>query len=145
MLLSCAVVAAIYLYARHIDVAASHRVKVKHAKAELERLQWKDNPDLTHGEWVKPVWPKTRSLMGSVPTPYIMDDRCDWEDAGEAIKYWYDMGKEKRNECGMKGHEFVMSDESMMSAEWMCKNFTDHMNKAWEKWTPRKNVHRKFV
>ena len=102
--------------------------------------KWENNKELTWGEWAKPVWPRSRALMGSVPTPYIMDDRCDWEDAGEAIKYWYDMGKEKRNECGMKGHEFVMSDESMMSAEWMCKNFTDHMNKAWEKWTPRKNV-----
>ena len=111
---------------------------------EVETLhdwkKWENNDKLTWGEWAKPVWPRSRALMGSVPTPYIMDDRCDWEDAGDAIKYWYDMGKDKRNECGMKGHEFVMSDESMMSAEWMSKNFADHMNKAWEKWTPRKNV-----
>ena len=111
---------------------------------EVETLhdwkKWENNDKLTWGEWAKPVWPWSRALRGSVPTPYIMDDRCDWEDAGNAIKYWYDMGKNKRNECGMKGHEFVMSDESMMSAKWMCKNFADHMNVAWKKWTPRKNV-----
>ena len=100
--------------------------------------KWEHNKDLTHGEWVKPVWPKTRSLMGSVPTPYIFDDRCDWEEAGDRLKEWYDMGKDKRNECGMKGHEFVMGDESMMSVRWMGKNFIDHMEAGFKNWKPRK-------
>jgi len=102
--------------------------------------KWEHNSELTWGEWCKPVWPKTRSLMGSVPTPYIFDDRCDWEDAGNAIKEWYEMGKEAREECGFIGHEWVCSDESMMSARWMCKNFIDHMETAFEKWTPRHKV-----
>ena len=109
---------------------------------EVESLhnwkKWENNKDLTYGEWVRPVWPRSRALMGSVPTPYIFDDRCDWEDAGNAIKYWYDMGKEKRDECGIKGHEFVMSEEVMMSAKMMGQNFIDHMDTAFEKWTPRK-------
>ena len=109
---------------------------------EIETLhnwkKWENNDKLTHGEWVKPVWPRSRALMGSIPTPYIFDDRCDWEDAGDAIKYWYDMGKESRDECGIKGHEFVMSEEVMMSAKMMGNNFIDHMDTAFEKWTPRK-------
>ena len=100
--------------------------------------KWENNEDLTHGEWVKPVWPRTRSLQGSVPTPYIFDDRCDWIDVADAIQYWYDLGDEKRKAYGREGHEFVCGDESMQSARWMCKNFTDHMNTAFEKWTPRK-------
>jgi len=100
--------------------------------------KWQDNKDLTHGEWVKPVWPKTRSLQGSPPTPYIFDDRCDWVDAAEAIKYWYDMSGEERDECGFKGHEWVCGDEAMMSARAMCGLFIDHMNTAFDKWTPRK-------
>ena len=48
------------------------------------------------------------------------------------------MGAEKRNECGDLGHEFVMSDDAMMSAKAMCQNFTDHMNTVFEKWAPRK-------
>ena len=112
----------------------------KEIKSLHEWKKWEHNEELTWGEWVKPVWPKTRSLMGSVPTPYIFDDRCDWEDAAVRIKEWYEMGKEARDECGFKGHEWVTSDESMMSARWMCKNFIDHMETAFEKWTPRKKV-----
>ena len=100
--------------------------------------KWKGNSDLTWGEWVKPVWPSNRSLQGSIPTPYIFDDRPRFEDFADAIKEWYDMGKEERDRCGMLGHEFVMSDDAMMSASAMCKNFIDHMDTAFDKWTPRK-------
>ena len=100
--------------------------------------KWANNPDLTWGEWVKPVWPSNRALVGSVPTPYIFDDRCRFDDAAEAMKYWYDMDSEKRKECGMKGYEFVMGEESMMSAKAMCQNFMDHMDKGFEMWKPKK-------
>ena len=100
--------------------------------------KWKDNPDLTWGNWVKPIWPSNRSLQGSIPTPYIFDDRCRWDDAGDAIKEWYDEGQDKREEYGLEGHEFVMGDESMQSARWMSQNFIDHMDTAFDKWKPRK-------
>ena len=100
--------------------------------------KWKDNEDLTWGNWVKPIWPSNRSLQGSIPTPYIFDDRCRWDDAGDAIKEWYDESEEKREEYGMEGHEFVTGDESMQSARWMCQNFIDHMDTAFDKWKPRK-------
>ena len=54
------------------------------------------------------------------------------------LKEWYDMGEEKRNECGMKGHEFVNSDESMMSSTAMSKNFIDQMDVGFDNWKPRK-------
>ena len=100
--------------------------------------KWKDNPDLTWGDWVKPIWPSNRSLAGSIPTPYIFDDRCRFDDAGQAMKEWYDMGAEKRSECGMKGHEFVMGDESMMSAKSMSQNFIEQMDIGFSNWKPRK-------
>ena len=34
-----------------------------------------------HGKWAFPVFPITRSLVGSPTTPYIWDDRCRPEDA----------------------------------------------------------------
>ena len=100
--------------------------------------KWKDNSDLTWGNWVKPVWPSNRALAGSLPTPYIFDDRCRWDDAGDAIKAWYDEGQDKREEFGLDGHEFVMGDESMQSTRWMSQNFIDHMDTAFDKWKPRK-------
>ena len=100
--------------------------------------KWANNPDLTWGEWVKPVWPSNRALVGSVPTPYIFDDRCRFDDAAQAMKEWYDMDSEKRKECGMKGYEFVKSDDAMMTAKMMSQNFMDHMDKGFEMWKPRK-------
>ena len=56
---------------------------------------------------------------------------------GMPLKDIRPMTKEERQECGFKGHEFVCSDEAMMTARHMCQLFKDHMNTAFEKWTPR--------
>ena len=103
-----------------------------------DEKKWKDNSDLTWGEWCKPVWPSNRSLQGSIPTPYIFDDRPRFEDFADALKEWYDMGKEERDRCGMLGHEFVMGDDAMMSASAMSNLFIEHMDRAFDKWKPRK-------
>jgi len=100
--------------------------------------KWKGNVDLTWGDWAKPVWPSNRSLQGSIPTPYIFDDRPKFEDFADAIKEWYDMGKEERDRCGMLGHEFVMSDDAMMSGTAMSNLFIEHMDKGMNEWKPRK-------
>ena len=90
------------------------------------------------GDWAYPVFPSNLSLQGSPPTPYIFDDRPRYEDAADGIKHFYDMGEEKRKECGEKGVEFVQTEEIGMTAENMSKRFTKDMNTAFEKWTPRK-------
>ena len=38
----------------------------------------------------------------------------------------------------MLGHEFVMSDDAMMSAKAMCQNFTKDMNNILDDYKPRK-------
>jgi glycosyltransferase involved in cell wall biosynthesis len=91
-----------------------------------------------HGEWVFPVFPSNISLQGSPPTPYIFDDRPSYEDAAEGLKHFYDMGEEKRKECGEKGVEFVQLEEIGMTAEHMSNRFIKDMDTAFEKWTPRK-------
>lgn len=93
----------------------------------------------SHGRWAYPVFPSNISLIGSVPTPYIFDDRVDPEDVASQIylvwghkqypEYWEKIGKEAR--------EWVISDESMMSARWMCKNIVDGIDETLEKWQPR--------
>ena len=100
--------------------------------------KWKDNPDLTHGEWVKPVWPSNRSLQGSIPTPYIFDDRCRWDDVADRFKEWYDTPKEERIEAGLKGREWMLQEEIGMSCTNMCARFVHDMDTGFEKWTPRK-------
>lgn len=90
------------------------------------------------GSWAKPVFPSNRSLQGSVPTPYIFDDRVDFMEVADAIMYWYSMSPLERATRGLAGRQWVLSEESMMSAKHMSDNFIKHINTCLEKWTPRK-------
>ena len=89
------------------------------------------------GEWAIPVFPSNISIQGSVPTPYIYDDRADFRDATDAIMKVYEMGAEERKRVGKLAREWVTSDESMMSAENMSKNVIKHINEVLANWKPR--------
>ena len=103
-----------------------------------DRDKWEHNADLTWGEWCKPVWPACRSLQGSIPTPYIFDDRPRWEDVAVRFREWYETPSDDRRKFGLKGREWMLKDEVGMSAKNMCNRFIDHMETAWKKWKPRK-------
>lgn len=91
------------------------------------------------GDWAIPIFPTNHSLAGSPATPYIFDDRCQPEDAAHAILEAYNLGKEERDRRGLKGREWVTSEESQMSADNMCKNIIKVMDKGFESFTPRPN------
>ena len=63
-----------------------------------------------HGSWVKPVFPSNRSLQGSPATPYIFDDRVNFEDVADAIAYWYDMDLKVREASGICGRVWAMQN-----------------------------------
>lgn len=90
----------------------------------------------SHGDWAKPVFPTNRSLQGSVPTPYIFDDRCSFEDVADAMRYWYDMDSQQRKIFGRKGREWAMSSESGMSSKEMCNRFVKHISFLLDNWKP---------
>jgi len=89
-----------------------------------------------HGEWVKPVFPSNISCQGSPMTPYIFDDRCSFEDAGEALLEWYKIGFEEREKCGELGRQFVLGDGRMTSKH-LCDLFIEGIETTFEKWKPR--------
>lgn len=89
------------------------------------------------GDWAVPVFPSNISLVGSVPTPYIFDDRCAPEDVAKALCEVYELPKEERERRGLLAREWVTSDESGMSARQMCENVIDAMDEAFEKFEPR--------
>lgn len=91
-----------------------------------------------HGEWAMPVYPSNLSIVGSLPTPYIFDARADIRDISKAIEDVYNLSKEERLERGLKGREWVMSDESMMSAKNMSKNVISTVEEVLTTWKPRK-------
>jgi hypothetical protein len=91
-----------------------------------------------HGKWVVPVFPTNQSIVGSIPTPYILDDRCSFIDVAKAIEEVYNLPLEERTERGLAGREWVLSDESMMSAEHMCDNVISVIEETLDKFQPRK-------
>jgi glycosyltransferase involved in cell wall biosynthesis len=100
---------------------------------------WGSNHDgryRKHGEWAFPCFPTSRSLQGSPLTPYIFDDRCSWEDAGEKLFELYSMTPEERKRRGMLGREYALG-HGMFTAEKMGELFVEHINKTLENFTPR--------
>ena len=89
-----------------------------------------------HGEWVKPVFPSNISCQGSPLTPYIFDDRCSFEDAGESLLEWYNVGPEERERCGELGRQFVLN-EGKMTSKHLSESFIKNIDTTFEKWKPR--------
>ena len=93
----------------------------------------------THGEWAVPVFPSNRSVAGSIPTPYIFDDRCTPEDAADAIEQMYSKGHEERKRIGQAGYEWVTGDEANMTADKMSNRVIEVLDKGFDKFIPRSN------
>jgi len=79
-----------------------------------------------HGNWAKPVFPTNRSLQGSVPTPYIFDDRCMPEDVAEAMYAWYLTDTEIRTANGSEGRKFCL--DNGLTAEAMAAKMAEMLN-----------------
>jgi glycosyltransferase involved in cell wall biosynthesis len=95
---------------------------------------WEDK--VTHGEWVKPVWPRVQTMVGSVPTPYIIDDKVDVYEVADAIKYWYDKKPKERKEAGLVGRKEFMG-EMGLNAKNQNQKMADGILKAIENWKPK--------
>jgi glycosyltransferase involved in cell wall biosynthesis len=91
-----------------------------------------------HGEWAFPVFPSNRSVQGSPMTPYILDDRVDFEDVANQIAIIYQLSKEERKRRGKVAREWMLRDDIGMSALNMSQRFIDGIDTTLEKWKPRK-------
>lgn len=90
-----------------------------------------------HGEWAFPVYPTSRSMQGSPPTPYIFDDRCRWEDATERLIEVYNLSPNKRKELGLKGREWAISDEAGFTAKHQANRVMEAFDELFTTWKPR--------
>ena len=89
------------------------------------------------GEWAFPVFPTSRSIQGSVPTPYIYDDRCEAEDAAKQIQAVYELDTEERKARGEAGRVWATGDEAGFTSEKMSNKIIKHMDTLFETWKPR--------
>ena len=90
-----------------------------------------------HGEWAFPVYPTSRSIVGSPPTPYIYDDRCEAEDAAKQIIAVYSLSKEERKARGLKGREWATGDEAGFTGEYQGKRVIEAFDELFATWKPR--------
>ena len=97
--------------------------------------KWEDK--VTHGEWVKPVWSRVQTMTGSVPTPYIIDDKVDVIETSEAIRYWYDKGKKGRDKAGKAGRNAFLN-EIGLGVDNQNKTMADGIEKAIKNFKPKK-------
>jgi glycosyltransferase involved in cell wall biosynthesis len=84
------------------------------------------------------IIPKTRSLQGSPPTPYIYDDRISWIDAAHAIEYWYNKTPEERVKAGESGRQYLIENGHTVTE--MNKRFRAAIKDIDENWEPIKRV-----
>lgn len=89
------------------------------------------------GEWGIPIYPENRTLNGSVATPYILDDRCNIYDVALAISKIYSMERIARKELGLKGRNWLLSDESKMSSVGMSNGIANGINICLQTFTPK--------
>jgi glycosyltransferase involved in cell wall biosynthesis len=93
-----------------------------------------------HGKWAYPVFPSNLSIVGSIPTPYIFDDRAEPFDIADQILLLYKTKTQQPEEYQAQceaAYKWVMSDEAMMTATNMAKNIIDGIEETFDKWQPR--------
>ncbi len=88
------------------------------------------------GPWATPVWSRALALAGSVPTPYIWDDRVDIEDVADTILKVYNTPKEERKANALIGREFFINEAGLNHTN-MCQTLVDGIESTFENWKPR--------
>ncbi len=90
-----------------------------------------------HGEWAFPVYPSSRSIQGSPPTPYIFDDRCRWEDAVDRLTEIYNLSPEERDRRGKAGRDWAIGDEAGFTADHQGYRVMEAFEELFNKWQPK--------
>jgi len=90
-----------------------------------------------HGKWAFPVYPTSRSIVGSPPTPYIFDDRCEAEDASKQIMNVYNLSPEERAELGLAGREWAIGEEAGFTGDHQGKRVIEAFDELFATWKPR--------
>jgi hypothetical protein len=100
--------------------------------------KWRDWEDkVTWGEWCRPVWSRAQSLTGSVPTPYIWDDKVDIYDVATAMEEMYNTPKETLKENGLEGRRAFIEDMGL-TKENMCQQLVNGIESTFTNWKPRR-------
>lgn len=89
------------------------------------------------GSWAMPLFPSNISLVGSPPTPYIFDDRCDFREAAVVLENVYNLGKDEIAKRGLEGYVWATGDEAKFTADKMNMTIMDSIDELFSTWKPR--------
>lgn len=90
-----------------------------------------------HGEWVEPTFPASTTLVGSISTPYIYEDRVNPEQIAQALLNVYNTPASVRNKNADKGREWAIGQEAGFTSEVMANRVVDACNEGFESFIPR--------
>jgi glycosyltransferase involved in cell wall biosynthesis len=96
--------------------------------------EWEDK--ITWGEWVYPIWSRAKTLAGSVPTPYIWDDKIDVYELANKMLEVYETPKETLSQNGLKGRDAFIGEMGLSHTN-MCNKMIDGIETVFENWAPR--------
>ena len=71
-------------------------------------IGWMSKTSLSWGAWAFPIWPVTRSLVGSRSTPYLFQDIVDPQMFSQSLVECSQIGSAELKERGLKGREFAL-------------------------------------
>jgi len=99
-----------------------------------EWRKWEEN--VKFGEWVKPIWPRVQTMVGSVPTPYIIDDKVDVHEVALAITDWYNTTKFMREKAGKAGRNWMLG-KGGLNSENMCLQMHNAIQDTFKNFSPK--------
>ena len=100
-----------------------------------DKRKWKENVEW--GDWVYPIWSTAHTITGSIPTPYIYDDKIYVYDLSDALTYWYDMDKSERRRRGKVGRDWMINT-SGLEVKNMAQGIIDGVETTLKNWKPKK-------
>jgi len=86
-----------------------------------------------------PIFPSSKSIIGSQQVPYIYEDRISKKDFLSALNKMFDLEVDARLEIGMRGHEYVKKNYNFSNFN---KSWVDLMTKIYKtegSWETRVN------
>ena len=75
-------------------------------------------------------------MAGSVPTPYIWDDKIDVYELASKMLEVYETPKETLSQNGLKGREAFLGDMGLSHTN-MCNQMIEGIETVFENWEPR--------
>lgn len=90
-----------------------------------------------HGKWAIPLYTTGLQFIGSAPTPYIYDMHHTTINIVNAIKYAY-QNRDKLSEWGEQGKNWLLGEQSRMSAKYLSQDMITHIDKLFQQFKPYK-------